>query len=198
MIICCLMSSFADGEMKWWRWGSRSPPAPPAPATAGLRWVHQGPQGPPRVHQESQPLGSNQDWERAVREAGRESSPGRTRSIAAQEPSTQQSCSSLLPWTRSLGTSEFVSSSIYPVNDCFQGHQEISQRTITSSLWGSASGFRICFDDFHRQRRHSSRSLKSTHTAHMCGGPKSWLTKFGSLDSWGTKVLRGPNNSKCS
>ena len=26
------------------------------------------------------------------------------------------------------------------------------------------------------------------------GGPKNWLTKFSSLDSWGTKVPRGPNN----
>ena len=26
------------------------------------------------------------------------------------------------------------------------------------------------------------------------GGPKSWLTQFSSLDSWGTKVPRGPNN----
>ena len=27
----------------------------------------------------------------------------------------------------------------------------------------------------------AARSLKSTHTAHMCGGPKSCLTKFSSL-----------------
>ena len=79
------------------------------------------------------------------------------------------------------------------------------QRTLRISLGSSQSLFTIFFGRegglgaFDSAVEVSgSRSLKSTHTAHMCGGPNSWLTKFSSLDSWGTKVPRRPNNSKSS
>ena len=72
-------------------------------------------------------------------------------------------------------------------------------QVLLQSLSTGISLYRVFCDFPHPfHHLHQTPSLKSTHTAHMCGGPKNWLTKFSSLYSWGTKVPRGPNNSKSS